>query len=125
MKKQYVSIRFPVAINAALREVSQEPDYGRYIEQLMKQVLLTSPGERINRPDFGCGLRQMIFAPLADVTETLTKITVLESLERWLGDLIAVDNVGVKATDESLMVSITYRILARQERRYLNVEVAL
>ena len=78
---------------------------------------------RINRPDFGCGLRRMVFAPNSEITAGITHITILEALETWLGTLISVDDVRVKAIEEVLEIHIVYVLRARQERRFLNVEV--
>lgn len=119
------SIRYPLAVDTGMGRLTQEPSYAAHVEQLMKQVLFTSPGERINRPEFGCGLRRMIFAPLSEVTESLVRITVFEALERWLGDLISVEDVAVSASNETLEIGIAYALRARQERRYLNLEVTL
>jgi phage baseplate assembly protein W len=125
MRKPITSIYYPFAIDAGLGRLAQESDYAAHVEQLIKQVLFTSPGERINRPDFGCGLCRMVFAPNSDVTASLTRITVFQALENWLSSLIRVDDVNVKATNEILEVHIVYVLKARQERRYLNLEVTL
>jgi len=119
------AIRYPIVIDSSLGELGLEHDYAKHIEQLIKQVLFTNPGERINRPDFGCGLRRMVFAPNSEVTGTLTQVTVYQALEKWLGTLIRVDKVEVKAVEERLEVRIAYALRARQERRYLNLEVTL
>ena len=103
----------------------EEKDFGRHVRQMMLQVLFTNPGERINRPDFGCGLRRMVFAPNSEVSANLTQVLVLQALETWLGDLITVNEVNVKAIEEKLEVRIVYILKARQERQYLNLEVAL
>jgi len=118
-------IRYPFAIDAGARKLAEERDYPAYVEQLIKQVLLTSPGERVNRPDFGCGLRQMVFAPNSDITASLVRVSVIQALERWLGDLIRVDDVTAAAVEETLEVRIAYTLKARGERRYLNLEVTL
>ncbi len=125
MKKPITSIYYPFAIDAGLGRLARETDYAAHVEQLIKQVLFTSPGERINRPDFGCGLRRMVFAPNSDVTAGLTRITVFQALENWLGSVISVDDVKVTAVDEVLKVYIAYILKARRERRYLNLEVTL
>ena len=125
MKKPITSIYYPFAIDAGLGHLAQETDYAAHVEQLIKQVLFTSPGERINRPDCGCGLRRMIFAPNSDVTASLTRITVFQALENWLGSVISVEDVNVKATNEILEVHIAYILKARREPRYLNLEVTL
>ena len=57
------TIRYPFAIDAGHGKLAEENDYPSHVEQLMMQVLMTAPGERINLPEFGCGIRQMVFAP--------------------------------------------------------------
>lgn len=123
--KQSKSILYPFAIDAGFGRLAEETDYAKHVEQLIKQVLFTNPGERVNRPDFGCGLRRMVFAPNSDITANLIQITVFQALENWLGSLIDVNEVKVKALDEVLEVHISYTLKARQERRYLNLEVTL
>lgn len=125
MNQTITSIRYPIAIDQGLGTLMEETSYSRHVEQLMMQVLLTSPGERINRPDFGCGLRQMVFAPNSDASASLTQVLVMQALEKWLADLITVSEVRVKAVNETLEIGIVYVLNARQERRYLNVEVTL
>jgi phage baseplate assembly protein W len=123
--KPFTSIRHPIAIDGGLGRVAVETDYALHVEQMMLQVLLTSPGERINRPDFGCGLRQMVFAPNSDASSNLIKVAVSQALDKWLGTAIKVDTVEVKATDATLQVRVAYILKARQQRRFLNIEVPL
>jgi hypothetical protein len=125
MKPPIESVRYPFAVDPEAGRLSQEPIYAAHVEQMIKQVLLTSPGERINRPDFGCGLRRMLFAPNASATADLLQVMILQSLEKWLSSVISVDSVKVSAVDERLEVRLSYRINARGERRYLNLEVTL
>jgi hypothetical protein len=66
----------------------------------------------------------MLFAPNSDVSASLAQVSVHQSLDRWLGSVIRVDNVTVTAIDATLAISISYVLLARQQRRYLNLEVA-
>lgn len=119
------SIYYPFAVDEGVGRFAEESDYASHVEQLIRQVLFTNPGERINRPDFGCGLRRMVFAPNSDVTASLTRVTVYQALETWLGDLISVEEVKTKAIDEVLEIRIAYVLKARRERRYLNLEVTL
>ncbi len=125
MRELFHSIRFPVAIDRGLGKVSDEDRYAAHVDQLIRQVLLTNPGERINLPDFGCGLRRMVFAPNNPAAASLLKVTVLQALDRWLGTVIKVEDAEVGAVEETLTVRLRYVILARQERRYLNLEVAV
>jgi len=125
MSRPFTSIRYPIAIDAPLGRLQEETDYAAHVEQLIKQVLLTSPGERINRPDFGCGVKRMVFAPNSEVAARLAQVTILEALQRWLDPVITVNSVTVRALDEVLQILVAYTLKARQERRYLNLEVTL
>ena len=125
MSQPFTSIRYPIAIDASLGRLQEETNYAAHVEQLIKQVLFTSPGERMNRPDFGCGVKRMVFAPNDEVVASLAQVTVLEALKRWLDPVITVNNVTVKAVDEVLQILVAYTLKARQERRYLNLEVTL
>lgn len=123
MKEEFTSIRYPFAVDPALGRLQEESDYAEHVEQLIKQVIFTGPGERVNRPDFGCGLKRMLFAPNNQVSASLAQVTVFEALNRWLSSAIKVDEVRVQAVDEKLEVRIRYTLKVRQERRYLNLEV--
>ena len=125
MSAPFTSIRYPVAIDAALGRLAEETDYAAHVEQLIKQVLFTSPGERINRPDFGCGLKRMVFAPNSDVAASLAQVTVYEALTKWLSSVIDVSSVEATAVNETLSIAIAYVLKARRERRYLNLQVTL
>jgi phage baseplate assembly protein W len=119
------SLRYPFAIDAGLGRLAVETDYAEYVDQLIKQVLFTNPGERVNRPDFGCGLRRMIFAPNSEANASLLQVMVFEALETWLSEVIELDEVEVTPKEETLEVHIAYLMISRQERRYLNIEVTL
>lgn len=119
------AIRFPFAIDAGSGELARETDYAAHVVQLIKQVLFTAPGERINRPEFGCGLRQMVFAPNSEVSAGLVKVMVFQALSRWLSSVIEVRDVQVSAREETLEVRIAYLLLTNQEQRWLNLEVTL
>ncbi len=125
MKEQIHSIHYPFAIDKGFGTLKEENKYAKHVEQLMKQVLLTNPGERINRPDFGCGLRNMLFAPNSTISASMTQVTIFQALENWLGNLISVEDVKVEAIEERLEVKVIYFLKARQERRYLNLEVTI
>ncbi len=125
MNQRIHSIRYPFAIDKGLGTLAEETEYSRHVEQMIRQVLFTNPGERINRPDFGCGIRRMVFAPNSDVSANLTQVIINQALERWLGTLIEVIDVQVTTIEERLEIKIVYLLRARQERRYLNLEVTL
>jgi Bacteriophage baseplate protein W len=84
--------------------------YEEHVRDLIEQVLFTSPGERVNRPTFGSGLLELVFAPNSDVLATAVQFMVQGSLEQWLGELIQVEAVEVTAEDSRLTVKVVYRL---------------
>ena len=125
MPEPFISIRYPPGIDKGLGRLSVETDYAEHVEQMIKQVLFTNPGERINRPDFGCGIRRMVFAPNSDITASLAQVSVYQALDKWLSSVIDVSRVEVEAQEEILRIKVAYILKVRQERRYLNLEVVL
>jgi len=79
-----------------------------HLRDLIEQVLFTSPGERVNRPTFGCGLLQMVFGPNSPEVATATQFLVQSALQQWLGDRIQVDAVDVVSEDSTLRVTVRY-----------------
>lgn len=86
-------------------------DYLRHIRNMIEQVLFTSPGERVNRPEFGSGLMQLVFEPNSDTLTDTIEATVWADLERWLGDVIKVVRLDALNVDSYLTVTLTYRVL--------------
>jgi phage baseplate assembly protein W len=87
-----------------------------HIRDMIEQVLFTAPGERVNRPDFGCGLLQMVFAPNSSELATATQFLVQGALQQALGDVIDLTNVAVSAHDNTLTVTVQYTIRATQQQ---------
>jgi phage baseplate assembly protein W len=83
-------------------------DVDDHVRDMIFQVLFTNPGERVNRPDFGCGLGQLIFMPNSSALATATQFLVHGSLQRWLADVIQVERVVVSAQEERLVVDVAY-----------------
>lgn len=88
-----------------------------HIRDLVAQVLFTAPGERVNRPDFGTGLLQMVFAPASDELATALQFLIQGALQRWLGDLIIVESVLVEVDDSILRVNVRYMVRRTQQQR--------
>jgi phage baseplate assembly protein W len=115
---------YPLSISPSGGRVTVERDYDRYVRNLLYQVLLTRPGERINRPEFGAGVRALVFAPLSEATATLAKTSILNALKEWLEAFILVDDVRVQVREPStLEITVVYLVRATNEQRFLNVEV--
>jgi phage baseplate assembly protein W len=86
-----------------------------HIRDMIEQVLFTTPGERVNRPTFGSGLLQLVFAPNTDALAAATQLTVQGNLQQWLGDVIQVLDVLVENEDATLRVTVTYAIRRNQQ----------
>ena len=97
---------FPFHIDGRGRSAETEED--DHIRDMIMQVLFTDPGERVNRPDFGCGLKQLVFMPNSDALATATQFLIQGSLQRWLEAVIKVESVEVEAVDSELRVSLVY-----------------
>ncbi|MGD2087582.1 MAG: GPW/gp25 family protein [Candidatus Aminicenantes bacterium] len=108
-------INFPFGFNERGRTAETGTD--KHIRDMIEQVLFTAPGERVNRPTFGCGLRQLVFQPNSEELATATQFLVQGALQQWLGDLIQVDEVRVESNDSSLEVTIVYTVLRTGESR--------
>ena len=85
------------------------------------QVLFTSPGERVNMPEFGCGLRDLVFEPNNPVLAATTEYTVRKALDRWLADDILVETVDVANHEEKLFITITYIRKDRLEKQAIKI----
>ena len=88
-----------------------------HIRDLIEQVLFTSPGERVNRPTFGSGVMQLLFAPNSDALASATQLTVQGALQQWLGELILVESVDVENEDAILRVQVQYVVRRTQQRQ--------
>ena len=122
-EQPFTSLAWPLAVDPARGRIAQELDYDAHIAQLVRQVLLTAPGERINRPDFGCGVKRLVFAPGGEPAATLAQTSVYQALTKWLGSAITVFEVTARADDATLFIRVGYAVKAIGERRYLNLEV--
>jgi uncharacterized protein len=110
-----MQIDFPYGFDYRKRTAST--DDADHIRDLIEQVLFTAPGERVNRPDFGSGLLQLVFAPNSSELATATQFLVQGALQRWLGELITVEGVAVESEESTLRVTVQYLIRRTQERR--------
>lgn len=106
---------FPFAIDARGRSATTDED--DHVRDLILQVLFTSPGERVNRPEFGCGLKQLVFAPNSDALAAATEQLVHGALLRWLDPVLAIERVAVRAEESTLEVTVVYARRDTGERR--------
>jgi phage baseplate assembly protein W len=117
----------PFRIDPQSGQAAQAP-YAAHVEQMVRQILLTSPGERVDLPEFGCGLRQLLFAPNSDALRATTKIMVQQSLRRWLAgqiEVVAVDVTPGSGGDQSqVLVEVQYLLLETQSSQRTQIIVS-
>ena len=84
--------------------------YDDHVRDMIELLLFTSPGERVMRPDFGCGLLDLVFEPNSPELAATLHLSVQAALQRWLGDVIEVDDLEVAAEDGVLRVRLAYLV---------------
>jgi phage baseplate assembly protein W len=109
---------FPYHVDGRGR--TAETDEDDHIRDLIWQVLFTNPGERLNRPDFGCGIGQLVFMPNSEALAAATQFLVQGALTRWLDSVIAVHRVEVRAEDNALVVGVMFSKRSTGEQRDLD-----
>jgi phage baseplate assembly protein W len=96
-----------------------------HIQDLIEQVLFTNPGERVNRPDFGAGLDQLVFGPNGGEIASTAQMLVQGALQQWLADVVRVEGVEVRTDGSILRVTVQYSLLRNQERRLAQFQRSL
>jgi phage baseplate assembly protein W len=79
-----------------------------HVRDMIEQFLFTTPGERVNRPDFGSGLLRKVFEPNSPELAAVLQFTIQAGLQRWLDDLIEVRTVEVESDQATLHVTVGY-----------------
>jgi len=92
-------------------------DDAQHIRDMIEQFLFTNPGERVNRPNFGSGLLNLLFEPLSTELLSLLQNTVQAGLQQWLSDLILVNLVEVTSADSAVHIVVQYTVLRTAEVR--------
>ena len=108
-----MNIDFPFHIDGRGRTAAT--DDADHIRDMIEQLLFTNPGERVNRPDFGSGLLQMVFQPNSVELAAALQFTLQGSLQQTLGDRIQLQGVQVDSTDSTLTVSVQYVVRGQQQ----------
>jgi phage baseplate assembly protein W len=108
-----MNIDFPFHFDSRGRSASTDDD--DHIRDMVEELLFTSPGERVNRPDFGSGLLQMVFAPNSAELASALQFTTQAELQRFLGDLIDLQQLDVSVNDATLTVIVKYVVRASQK----------
>src|SRR5215213_9420792 len=103
-----MDINFPFKFDG--RGQTATANESQHIRQMIEQLIFTNPGERVNRPDFGSGILQLIFAPNSPELAATLQFTMQAALQQWLGDVIQVLALDVTSLDSTLTVDLKYLV---------------
>ena len=109
-----MNIDFPFPVANRKRTATTGDD--DHLRDLIEQLIFTAPGERVNRPTFGGGLQQLVFAPNSQEMAAAVQFLVQGTLQQYLADLIQVASVQVDAVESTLRVQVDYVIKRTQQR---------
>jgi phage baseplate assembly protein W len=115
---------YPLSISSTGVPATTTPD--DHLRDLIMQVLLTCPGERVNLPEFGVCIQRLVFEPSNDALRASAQFLINSNLRRWLADRIDVDDVTVSSVpdaEETVTIDISYTLKATQERQSMQVQV--
>ena len=118
-----MNINFPFHFDG--RGQTASADESRHIRQMIEQLIFTNPGERVNRPTFGSGLLQLVFAPNSPEVAATVQFTVQAAIQEWLGDIVEVMDLDVVSSDSSLVIDIKYAIRRTNEQQSVTLTRAL
>ncbi len=110
-----MDIDFPLHFDSRGRTALADRD--DHVRDMIEQLIFTNPGERVNRPDFGSGLLQLVFGPNSPELAATVQFTLQAALQRWLGDVIQVRELDVTTEDSTLRVAVTYALSETGEER--------
>jgi Bacteriophage baseplate protein W len=110
-----MNVDFPFRFDTRGRTATTDED--DHVRDMIEQFLFTNLGERVNRPDFGAGLLQLVFAPNSPELATAVEFTVKAGLQRWLSDVVELHALQVTSEDAALRVVVQYIVKGTAEKR--------
>lgn len=93
-----------------------------HIRDMIEQLLFTRRGERVNRPDFGAGVNELVFSENAPELAAAAQHMVMAALQQWLSEAIELRGVETAALDSRLSITVRYRPLDEAREQIVTVE---
>lgn len=93
-----------------------------HVRDELVQLLLTNPAERLFVPELGGGVRRMVFENADETTAAMSKALITQSVSRWLGHRVALEELTVQVTDSLIEIELKYRIAGTQDSRVLKFQ---
>ncbi|WP_263381645.1 GPW/gp25 family protein [Granulicella arctica] len=103
-----MNIDFPFHFDG--RGQTTTADLNDHVREMLEQLIFTVPGERVNRPDFGSAVSQLLFAPNSPELAATVQFSLHAAIQRWLGDILDLQDVTVASEDSSLTITVAYVI---------------
>ncbi|MBW4671117.1 MAG: GPW/gp25 family protein [Cyanomargarita calcarea GSE-NOS-MK-12-04C] len=116
---RHLSFPFRVGNDGRTAQVATLEEHVR--DELM-QLILTNLGERAFLPEFGGGVRRLVFENISDTTAAMTKAMLTQAISRWLGQRITLEELMVETDNSTILVDLTYRIAGTEDRRRVRFE---
>ncbi len=108
-----MNIEFPFQFDGRGRTAETTDD--EHIRQMLEQLIFTNPGERVNRPDFGSGISQLVFAPNSPELAATLQFTMQAAIQHWLSDVLELNALDVQSVDSTLTIDIKYLVRRTNE----------
>jgi phage baseplate assembly protein W len=118
-----MNIDFPFHVDSRGR--TAECNDAAHVRDMLEQLLFTNAGERVNRPDFGSGLMQLVFAPNSPELAAALQFTMRAAIQQWLGDMLDLQELDVTSEDTILRITIRYALRRTGETRTDTIERSL
>lgn len=114
-------LSFPFRIGPDGR-TAQVNSYEEHVRGELMQLILTNPGERLFLPEFGAGIRRLVFENMDETTAGMTKASITQAISRWLGHRIELEDVQVSVEDATMEISIRYRLAGTEDSRVMKFQ---
>lgn len=119
MKGNHLSFPFRIGGDGRIAQVSSLENHVR--DELI-QLILTNAGERLFLPEFGGGVRRLVFENIDETAAGMTKATLTQAISRWLGHRIELQDLVVTVDQETIEVEIKYRIAGTEDTRVMRFQ---
>ncbi|MGL5058425.1 MAG: GPW/gp25 family protein [Microcoleus sp.] len=114
-------LSFPFRINSNGRS-AQVQSLEAHVRDELIQLILTNPGERAFLPEFGGGVRRLVFENASETIAGVTKARITQAISRWLGHRVTLEDLQVAIDNSTLEVQIQYRIAGTKDSRIMKFQ---
>ena len=115
----HLSFPFRIAADGRSAQV-QTPE--EHVRDELIQLILTNLGERADLPEFGGGVRRLVFEGAGLTTSAMAKSMLSQALSRWLAQRVTVEQLDVTGFSETLVVDLVYRVAGTPDPRRIRFQ---